>query len=441
VAIADVRVPRARLLVGAATAVVCAALLWLARANTFYFDEWSFILGAPDWSLASYLQPHNEHPAILHQLVYALLLHTVGLRSYVPYMAVLLALHGANVLLLFEVVRRRAGDLAGIAAAALLLVLGAGWDDILWAFQMAWLASLALGLGVLLALDGPSTPRRLALAAALLLGSLMFSGVGLPFAVAAGAYLLLAPGRRGQLLWLAPAAIALAAWYVAFGRFGAHPNPPPSAGNVLLLPGYVLWGLAQSAAALIGEGGWVGVPILALAALAVAWAWWRGRPDAFAMSVAAALLAFFAVAGLTRAQLGYEQAASSRYLYIGAALWMILLSDAARRLPWRGTWRPALAACVFLACFNSGALLFSFAAARTVLMERQVADLYALSSERADPCLDPNGAVDRLVMPVETQPSLYFRAVDLFGDPASGMPLQDRASYAAGVRNLRRASC
>jgi hypothetical protein len=128
-------------------------------------------------------------------------------------------------------------------------------------------------------------------------------------------------------------------------------------------------------------------------------------------------------------------------MYIGAALWMILLADAARRLPWRGTWRPALAACLFLACFNSGALLFSFAVARTVVMERQVADLYALSTERADPCLDPNGAVDPLVMPVETQPSAYYRAVDLFGDPGKVLPLHDQASYAAGVQRLKKAGC
>jgi alpha-beta hydrolase superfamily lysophospholipase len=48
----------------------------------------------------------------------------------VPYTAVLLALHAASVVLLFELVRRRAGDLIGMASAALLLVLGANDDRI-----------------------------------------------------------------------------------------------------------------------------------------------------------------------------------------------------------------------------------------------------------------------------------------------------------------------
>jgi hypothetical protein len=129
---ADVRVPHARLIVGLAALLVCSGLLWLSRTSSFYFDEWTYITSAPEWTLATYFQPHNEHPSILSQLVYAGLLHTIGLRSYVPYMALLLIAHAANVVLLFELVRRRAGDGIAVAAAALLLVRGAGWEDLLW---------------------------------------------------------------------------------------------------------------------------------------------------------------------------------------------------------------------------------------------------------------------------------------------------------------------
>ena len=438
--VGEVSLPHSRAIVVAAAIAVCAAILWMARTYTFYFDEWTFIIGSPGWTFASYLQPHNEHPSMLLQAVYSVLLHTVGLRTYLPYLVVLLLLHATNAVLLFELVRRRAGDLAGMTAAALILVLGAGWDDILWAFQIGWLGSVAFGLGMLIVLDGPPSARRAPVAAGLLTGSLLFSGVGVPFAVAATVLLALDRDRRRELLWFVPVGAALAAWYVAFGRFGEHPNPQPTAANVLLIPGYALWGLAQSAGAVIGETGWIAAPLLALAAGAVAWAWWR-RKDRFTVAVAAALVAFFVVAGLTRAQLGYTQAASSRYMYVAAALWLVLLAEPARALPWRGTWRPVLVACAFLACFNSAVLLLSFGLARTVLMERQVADFYALAAERGDPCLDPNGAVDLFVMPVETQPSLYYRAVDLYGDPIAGMPLTDHASYAAGVARLRKAGC
>src|SRR5438105_8448340 len=201
---ADVRVPRARWLLVAAGLVVCALLLWFTRTFTFYFDEWTFITTAPDWTFRTYFEPHNEHPVMLLRLVYTILLSTAGLRSYTPYMAVLLIAHLANVVLLFELVRRRAGEAVALAAALILLLLGAGWEDLLWAFQISWLASMAFGLGAVLALE-----RRPAIAADLLPDSVPLAGTGIVFAVAAGVGLLLTPGRRRDLLWLAPPAIAL----------------------------------------------------------------------------------------------------------------------------------------------------------------------------------------------------------------------------------------
>ena len=438
---AEVRVPHAQLIVVVAAGIGCAAILWLARTYTFYFDEWTFILTAPDWTLATYFQPHNEHPSILFRVVYAALLHTFGLRTYLPYMFLLLAAHFANVVLLFHLVRSRAGDLIGLAAAALLLFLGGGWDNILWAFQVAWLASVGFGLAMLIALQGVPTSRRLALAAACLGASLMFSGVGVTFAVAAVVQIAVIPNRRRALAWFAPVGGALAVWYVAFGRFGNHPNPPPTVANLWLDPLYTLWGLSQGAAGLIGKNDTIGLLVLAAAATAIGWHWVRGGADAFSVSVAAGLLAFYLITGLTRAQLGFQQSGSSRYVYVGAVLWLLLLAEAAKELPWRGTWRPVLIACVFLAAFNNAVLLFSFATARTVLMERQVADFAALAAERTDPCLDPDGAVDLLVMPSERHPRLYYRAIDAFGDPGAGRPLRDHASFDAGIRNLRKAGC
>ena len=433
----EVRIPRARLFVAVAALAGSAAILWMTQGFTFYFDEWDYILAAPDWTWTSYLQPHNVHPTMLPRLIYAGLLATVGLRSYMPYMTVLLTLHAANVILLFEIVRRRAGDLVGVACAAVLLVIGAGWENLIWAFQMGFVGSVACGLAMLLALQASRTPRRMPVVAMLLTASLMFSGIGLFFGVAAAVMLAASPGRRKDLLWLAPVAIALGAWWLAYGRSGAPTNPPSSAANLVLLPLYAVWGLGASAAGLIGEGGPVGPVLLVLASVAISFSWWRRRPDPLALGVVAAIVAFYLVTGLNRAQLGYQQSGSGRYVYEGAVFWLILLADAARNLPWRGTWRPALIACLFLACFNSGALLFTFVAAKTVQMQQEVADLNALTATRSDPCLNPNAAVDPLVMPQVTAPPLYYRAVDRYGDPASGLPLVDHLGFARAYRNLR----
>ena len=121
--------------------------------------------------------------------------------------------------------------------------------------------------------------------------------------------------------------------------------------------------------------------------------------------------------------------------------WLILLGDAARHVPWRGTWRPAIAALVFLACFNSGALLVEFGAAKAAQMQRQMADLQALASVRGNQCLSSAGAVDPLVMPEETSPALYYRAIDRYGDPSAGLPVSDRADFDKARGNLLKPGC
>ena len=440
--ISSVQVPRARLIVAATAAATAAAILWFTRGFIFYYDEWSFILSAQDWDWTSYLQPHNEHPSILFKLIYAALLNTVGLRSYLPYIAVVLAFHALDVVLLFEVVRRRAGDLVGIACATALLVLGAGAENILWAFQLAWLASIACGLSTLLVLQGPPTHASAATAVTLVAASLMFSGIGLIFAIAAVVELVASPQRRRDLLWFVPLGMAFVVWYVAFGHFNATPTvPPPSAANLFRLPAYAGWGLAGSAAGIVGVTGTPALALLILAAGAIAFAWWRHRPDPTAIGVAAALIAFYVVTGMARAQLGYWQSAAERYTYVGSVLWLVLLADAARLLAWRGPWRPLLVACVLLACVNSTSLLVANGSARARVMQRVTADMQALAVERTDSCLNPSGAVDPHSMPPVTSPAVYYRATARYGDPTAGLAITDRADFDNARRHLLRSDC
>ena len=438
--VAQVRVPHARLFVIVAALVVSGAILVLTRGFTFYFDEWAFILTAPDWTFTTYLQPHNGHPAMLTRLIYTALLAAVGLRSYLPYMAVLLALHATSAVLLFELVRRRAGELIAIACAAMLLVIGAGWENLLWAFQMSFVGSVACGLGMLIALES-AAKWRMAIVAALLTASLTFSAIGLFFGIAAGVRLVLTPGQRKELGWLIPVAILFVAWFVGFGLPDTHAVSSLADRNISVLPLYTLWGLGASAAGLIGEGGWLGIPLLVLAAGAVVLAWWRDGFDPFVLGMWLGLVTFYVVTGLARGQIGYQQSAAGRYVYVGAVFWLILLGDAARRLPWRGTWRPALVALLFLACFNSGALLVEFGIAKAVQMERQMADLQALAAVRNNPCLNPNGAVDPLVMPAETSPALYYRALDRYGDPSASLAVVDGAAFDQARANLLKPGC
>jgi hypothetical protein len=180
---------------------------------------------------------------------------------------------------------------------------------------------------------------------------------------------------------------------------------------------------------------------LVAAGLAVGFAWRRGGINAFGLGILVCLVSFYAVTGLIRVQFGYQQSGASRYTYVGAVFWLLLLADAASYVLWRGAWRPALVAFAVLACLSNSLLLYNSAADRAITMQRQIADLQVLAAVRGNPCLDQSGAVDPIVMPVETSPAAYYRAIDRYGDPAAGLPLVDTADFDQGRENLLKPGC
>jgi hypothetical protein len=44
-------------------------------------------------------------------------------------------------------------------------------------------------------------------------------------------------------------------------------------------------------------------------------------------------------------------------------------------------------------------------------------------------------------MPYITNPALYYRAVDRYGDPTVGLPIADRADFDRARANLTRSGC
>jgi hypothetical protein len=74
-------------------------------------------------------------------------------------------------------------------------------------------------------------------------------------------------------------------------------------------------------------------------------------------------------------------------------------------------------------------------------MQRAVADLQALASERSDPCLGPLATADAFVLPQLDDPAAYYRATDRYGDPVAGQPVTDRADFDRARGNLVRTGC
>ncbi len=299
-------------------------LIWLGRDMTFYHDEYAFLL-LRDLSVQGLFAPHNEHLSATLVLLYRVLVGTVGTVSYWPYLGVTFALHLVVAGIVFVVVRRETTLVWALGAMAVMLVLGSGGDDILWAFQSATIGATAAGMGAVVL-----APRRPAAAAVLLTIALATSGIALAFLAATALHLLLTRWRA--LVWLALPVGLYLGWLVLFGAQRMVALREPSLDGV---PEYVMAGLAASAGGAIGSAAPV-VGQAALLALAFGLGWAR-KVSPVVLSLLLSSVAFFFFAGLVRAQLGPEQAAAPRYVYVAAPGFLITGAVLLARLqrPWR----------------------------------------------------------------------------------------------------------
>lgn len=312
---------------GLAMAVAAVLIYRKGLGLTFFGDEWAFIMNRRDWTIGTFLEPHNEHLSLVLVAFYKLMFATVGIDNYAPYRVAVILLHLLCVILLFALVRRRVGDLAGVVVVLPILFLGSAWEDLLWPFQIGYMVSIAVGLGMLIALD-----RRTVLgdvvACVLIAVSLASGSIGIPFVVLAVVELL---ARRERLtrLWLVAVPVALyALWAFVYGNPRAAPGA--EAGLVPLLrenipdtPLYMVNAAAGAFGALTGWGIDWGRPLVLLAAVGIAiWLSSSRSVSPRALAVLAAAAAYWGLTGLFRAQLNAPS--GSRYLYLGAILLVLL---------------------------------------------------------------------------------------------------------------------
>lgn len=422
--LADVRVRGAEWLAGVSAAAAIVVILYLGRHLSFLYDEWTFAFVRRGADAQVFFGPHNEHWSTLPVIIYRSLFRAVGLRHYLPYLAVLAVLHAGSALLLFKIIRRRSGAALALAGMILFLFLGRGAENMLWAFQVGFVGSVLCGLGATWLLDrGNASPFQRALASLSLVASLMFSGVGLFFCAAILVDLVLDPARRRYLVTLTLPAAAYLAWFAIFGASGVSAHRSPlSLAALLSLASYVPFGLGAAVAGLAGLSSRWGAASLATAAVLVGIRWsQRGRIDSRMLGALAGVLSQFALTGLVRAQFGDEQAAASRYVYVAAPFLLLLLTDALRDVRWEGFFRWVLAVGFALAVLNGGLQLRQFAHQRLAAVTIQAAELETLSVFRDAPDLDRERLVDPVLPPITA--GQYFSAVEALGSPVPSTDL------------------
>jgi hypothetical protein len=313
-----------RPLVGAALALTALALLVIARDQWFWYDEWDFFVQRERASLADLFRPHNEHLTALPLLAYRILYALFGLHSYLPYYAFFLVVHLTAVALLYRLLRVSLVPMwPALAVALVIAFLGSGAQNVLWAWQIGLVGSLAFFLGALLVIVQRQGPRADFLVVALLVGSLLCSGVGVS-AVAAAA---VARGvqQRSVLAVVRLAsvpALFYVSWYLLAGR-GASETESGLLESVSLTPAFAFAMVSAAASGLAGLPGTAVGTVLVLAAAAglVAVYVAAGRlPVVTVGALAMAGLIALTTALLRAAEFGIEQASAGRYVHLGAAL-------------------------------------------------------------------------------------------------------------------------
>jgi len=320
------------LLCAAAVASV-AYLLVLGGQVSFWLDEWDFLLHRRGLSADVFLEPHNDHIAILHVAIYKGVLAVFGMDSQRPFHVASLILFLTSVAVLFVYLRRRVGPWLALAGVMPILFIGTAWDNLLTAFQMAFFGSMASGIGMLLALERPGRRADL-LACALLVISITTSSLGLAFLIAAAVHVGWDSARWRRAFVAAIPAGVYALWWLGWGQ---EAQSAITLHNIATAPGYVLDGLAGSMASLLGltaEDGlapslaW-GRPLLLLAVVFAAWRISTARTVSRELVAVGLLGLGFWYLAATNAGI-FREADNGRYQYMGAVIVLLIAAEMLR---------------------------------------------------------------------------------------------------------------
>ena len=398
-------------------------LVWLGRGMTFFWDEWEFIETRSLSDPGTWLAPHNEHWSTLPILVYRALVETVGLHSYMPYLAVVALLHVAVVVAVYRLVRGATdnGPLA-VGAGLVVTLFGSGFENLFWGFQIGFVGATALCVWAIVALrtDGPISHQRIALVVVLLTAALATAGIAIAFTAVIIVELLLDSRRRHVVAWLVIPVAVWVAWYLSIGRSAAaYSDNSIGVASFLEAPGVMIGGFGSAAGAISGVGPTLGLAVAAALVIAAGWRWYQsGRLAPEFIGPIAGVAVLYAVVGVTRGLTDVGIAFNPRLTYESAILLLVGAAALLGRihLPDRGTVRLAIltaagAVIAISVAFNVRLLLDG----RTLFLER--ADLTrALITVALDPNPPPGADPNRSLVVVPSPASLQ-QIIARYGSP------------------------
>lgn len=289
-------------------------ILALGNGNTFFFDEWNFLLDRNEFSFANTFKGHNGHLSAIPVTFYQIMIRIFGGGTYAPYRLCAALLHCLIAVAGGVLIRRNSGNAIALAGIATVGFMGVGWQNWLWGFQIGMELSVLSGLIALIFLTrGDSRFNQNVVGVGVAI-AILSSGVGISVAVGIGLAALIRR-RTTVLIWLLGVLALYGIWNVFYGQSQARIE------NMPRTPKYI----ADSASGAFGGlGGWsreTGALIAGAALVLIVQFLLRRKPGSAEVSALLVIcLVGWALSGLSRAHLA--EPGASRYVHVGIS-WLV----------------------------------------------------------------------------------------------------------------------
>jgi hypothetical protein len=286
-------------------------LVYMGRGLSFFYDDWDFVTHDYGGGLHSLLAAHVGNISIFPIAIYKLLFHLVGLNHYAVFRLVVVALHLICGGLVFVLAARRIARAPALLAAALILFLGAAWEDLLWAFQVGYMLSVAGGLAAWVLMERRGLKSQIG---AMLCVVVAAGSSSLGIAVMIGVLAELVWSRRWSSLWVVVLpAFLYCIWYLGYGESQVTGN------SLINAPGFAEDLAAAAFGGIIGRALEWGRPLALAGALCIFWRLTRPLPvSPRLVGLLAAGLGLWAITAVARSTISQPEA--SRYIYLGAVV-------------------------------------------------------------------------------------------------------------------------
>jgi hypothetical protein len=288
-----------------------ALLLYMGRGLTFFYDDWDFVTHDYGGGIHSLLAAHVGNISVFPVAVYKVLFHLVGLNHYAVFRLVVIGLHLLCGALVFVLAARRISPAPALLAAALILFLGAAWEDLLWAFQIGYMLSVAGGLAAWVLLERNCRWSEIAAMLCVLVAA---GSSSLGVAVMVGVAVELSCARRWRSAWivLIPAFLYLL-WYLGYGESQLTEN------GLINAPGFAEDLAAAAFGGLVGRALEWGRPLALLGTFLILRRLVRPLPVSSRLAgLLATAVTLWAITAVARSTISQPEA--SRYIYLGAVV-------------------------------------------------------------------------------------------------------------------------